>query len=434
MRNLERLLNIGKDYKIINYVEREENKKMIKVIYVESKKKKDKCPMCNEYTTSIHDKLKPIELKYLKIVEYDCKINIIKKRFICHRCNKKFTEKLDINNTGKNISNKLEQKVLKDLLNYNLAIKYIAKENNISEDSVRRILDNAMSKYPEHVINLPKVISFDEFKADTKYGKYAFILNDPIHKKALDILPSRKKESLLQYFTYCENRQSVEYVISDMYEPYLLVTKIMFPKAKYVVDRFHYTRYIMDALDKIRIRLQKSYGYNSKEYRMLKNKKNVSLLRKYSNDIDWYTYTDRYKNNHVVKILKYHLREELLNISAELNQGYILKELFLDLLNYSDYEHAEEEIRDWINVSKGSGLLEFEEAASTIENWLPYIVNSFIDKRFSNGYTEGLNNKIKVVKRVAFGYKNFDFFRLRLLYILNGKIRGNSKKDRNSKK
>ena len=167
---------------------------------------------------------------------------------------------------------------------------------------------------------------------------------------------------------------------------------------------------------------------------MLKNKKNVSLLRKYSNDIDWYTYTDRYKNNHIVKILKYDLREELLNINEELNQGYILKELFLDLLNYSDYEHAEEEIREWIMVCKDSGLLEFEEAASTIENWLPYIVNSFIDKRFSNGYTEGLNNKIKVVKRVAFGYKNFDFFRLRLLYILNGKIRGNSKKDRNSKK
>ena len=80
----------------------------------------------------------------------------------------------------------------------------------------------------------------------------------------------KKKEYLIQYFTYCNNRHSVEFVISDMYEPYLLVTQIMFPKAKYVVDRFHYTRYIMDALDKVRIRLQKEYGYNSKEYRMLK--------------------------------------------------------------------------------------------------------------------------------------------------------------------
>ena len=63
----------------------------------------------------------------------------------------------------------------------------------------------------------------------------------------------------------------------------------------------------------IRIRLQKEYGYNSKEYRMLKNKKNVILLRKYSNDINWWTYTKRYKNKYMIDILKYDLREELLN-------------------------------------------------------------------------------------------------------------------------
>ena len=185
-----------------------------------------------------------------------------------------------------------------------------------------------------------------------------------------------------------------------MYEPYLLVTQIMFPKAKYVVDRFHYTRYIMDGLDKIRIRLQKNYGYNSEEYRMLKNKKNVSLLRKYSNDVDWWTYIKRYKNKHMVDILKYDLREELLKISKDLYNGYVLKEFFLDLINYSDYEHAEEEIKEWIGVVKSYDIEEMTEAAKTIENWLPYIVNSFIDKRFLNGFTEGLNNKIKVVKRI----------------------------------
>ena len=78
-----------------------------------------------------------------------------------------------------------------------------------------------------------------------------------------------------------------------------------------------------------------------------------------------------------------------------------------------------------------SGIEEFIEVARTIENWLPYIVNSFIDKRLSNGYTEGLNNKIKVIKRVGFGYKNFEFFRLRLLYILNSK---NVKKVSSAKK
>ena len=433
MYEIEKLLKL-EQYKIIKIEEREEKRKMIKVIYVESKNKKEKCPFCGEYTKSIHDKLKPIELKYLKLLEQDVKINIIKKRFICHKCNKRFTESVNLNEKGKTITTSLEQKILKDLLNYNLSLKYIAEDNNVSAGTVRNILKNAMNNYPDHLKNLPKIISFDEFKADTEAGKYAFIINDPIHRKVLDILPSRKKEYLIQYFTYTENRHSVEFVISDMYEPYLLVQQIMFPKAKYVVDKFHYTRYIMDALDKIRIRLQKNYGYNSKEYRMLKNKKNVTLLRKYSNDVEWYTYTKRYRNGHMVDILKYDLREQLLKIDEELYKGYILKELFLDVLHTTTYEYAEVEIKEWISTVRNYGINEMITAAETIENWLPYIVNSFIDKRFSNGYTEGMNNKIKVIKRIGFGYRNFEFLRLRIMYILNGKLSGMSKKDRNQKK
>ena len=206
-----------------------------------------------------------------------------------------------------------------------------------------------MKDYPKNIINLPRVISFDEFKADTKEGKYAFVLNDPIHKETLDVLSNRKKEYLIQYFTYCENRHSVEYVISDMYEPYRIVTTIMFPKAKYVVDPFHYTRYIMDALDKVRIRLQDNYGYNSNEYRMLKNKKNVSLLRRYSNEIDWFTYTKRFKNNHLVDILNYDLRENILDIDEELKMSYQLKELFLDIKHHAIYENVKNQLINWID-------------------------------------------------------------------------------------
>ena len=416
------------NYKILKLEERSEKKRMVKIIYLESKNKKEKCPICNKYTSSIHSKLKPIELKYLKIVEQDTKINIIKKRFICYKCKKVFTENVDLNNKNKSLSNKLEQKILKDLLNYNLSIKFIAESNNVSSGTVRNILLNAMSEYPEHVINLPRVISFDEFKADTQYGKYAFIINDPIHKKALDILPSRKKEYLLQYFTYCENRYSVEYVVSDMYEPYLLVTQIMFPKAKYVVDRFHYITYIMDAIDNIRIRLQKEYGEKSAEYRLLKNKKNVSLLRKYGNEINWWVYTQRYKNGHMVDIIPIDILHELFNISDELKKGYYLKEEFLDIVNHATYEDVSEQLEKWISKCIVSNIFEFIEAAGTIARWKEYIVNSFIDKRYSNGYTEGINNKIKVIKRVGFGYKSFKLLRARILYIFNKTLSGGMKK------
>ena len=414
-------MGLDGSYKVIKVEERKEDKVIAKFIYVETISKKCKCPKCGKHTKSVHDRLKPITLKYVKAFEFITYIVLIKRRFICHGCKYKFAEQVTIQRENKNISNKVEQKVLKDLKQYNLSLKYIAEENNISDNTVRNILREHTKDYPKNIINLPRVISFDEFKADTREGKYAFVLNDPIHKETLDVLSNRKKEYLIQYFTYCENRHSVEYVISDMYEPYRIVTTIMFPKAKYVVDPFHYIRYIMDALDKVRIRLQDNYGYNSKEYKILKNKKNVSLLRRYSNEIDWFTYTKRFKNNHLVDVLKYDLRENILDIDEELKMSYQLKELFLDITHHATYENVKSQLINWIALVREQNIEEMSEAANTIENWLEYICNSFIDKRFSNGFTEGLNNKIKVIKRVGFGYKDFDFFRLRLLYILNNK-------------
>ena len=58
-----------------------------------------------------------------------------------------------------------------------------------------------MSNYPKYIINLPRVLSFDEFKADTDFGKYSFVLNDLIHRKCLDVLPERKKISIKLFYT-----------------------------------------------------------------------------------------------------------------------------------------------------------------------------------------------------------------------------------------
>lgn len=396
-------------------------------VELKSKKSKVRCPECNKFTSSIHSKLKPIRSKYLDSCGKQVNLIINKRRFHCYGCQKIFTEELSLNTKDGNISNKTKIQIRKDLLDYNMTIDKIAIKNHVSKFIVRKELEEATSLIPDYIKNLPRVISFDEFKADTKEGKYAFILNDPIHKKVLDILPSRKKERLIQYFTKTENRRSVEFIISDMYEPYLLVQQIMFPHAKYVVDKFHYIRYIMDAVDKIRIRLQKEYGERSKEYKLLKNKKNVGLLRKYGRDINWWVEVDRYRNGHMVKVLPGEVLSELLDISDELRRGYQLKELFFDIINHSVYEEAKVDIINWIDLCKESKIEEFLEASKTIKNWLPYIINSFIDKRYTNGFTEGTNNKIKVIKRNAFGYKNFEFFRKRILYIFNNKISGGNK-------
>ena len=408
MKEVKELLGLKRNkVKVIKVEEQIEQGEKIKVISLVGTVNKVKCPICLKYTSSIHDKLKPMTIKYNKIVDKKCYLILHKRRFICHRCNKRIVEDLGINLTNRSIANSLEIKVRKDLLKPNFNIKQIAKDNGISEDKVRCILLDVMHDYPSYIKTLPQVISIDEFAAHTSYGKYALIINDPIKKRTLDILPSRKKNYLMSYFTKVENRENVKYVIGDMYETYLIVTKVMFKNAKYIVDRFHFVRYIMDALDKVRKRLQEEYGYNSKEYKLLKNKKNVSLLRNRYVDINWYVYVKRYEQGRYVYKLPKNILNEILSISDELNRGYDLKELFLDIVDNSNYENAEVDLNIWIDLCKQSKISEFIEASKTIENWLPYIVNLFIDKRFSNAYTEGLNNKIKVIKRNAYGYKNF---------------------------
>ena len=430
MKEVQELLGLKRNkVKVIKVEEINELNEKVQIITLVGITKKVKCPICLKYTSSVHDKLRPIRIKYNKVVDRKCYLILFKRRFICHRCKKKIVEDLGINLSNRTISSSLEIKIRKDLLKPNFNIKQIAEENNVSQDKIRDILKDSMSDYPNHVKTLPQIISLDEFAAHTSYGKYALIINDPIKKKTLDILPSRKKDYLMSYFTKVENRSNVRYVIGDMYETYLIVTKAMFKNAKYIVDRFHFIRYIMDELDDIRIRLQDKYGYNSREYKLLKNKKNVSLLRKRYIDINWYVYVKRYEKGRYVYRLPKNILNEILAIDDELNRAYDLKELFLDIINNSTYENAGKDLLIWIDLCKESKIPEFIEASSTIENWLEYIVNSFIDKRFNNGYTEGLNNKIKVIKRNAYGYKNFDFLRLRLLYILNGKLSGRSKKN-----
>ena len=198
MKEIEKALKLTKAK--VEKVETKTHKgKEIKSIIIVGKIKKIRCPYCNRYTSSVHCLQKPTKSKYLKIFEKDCELVLIKRRFICHKCNKTFVEDLKVGEKKAKISNAVKVKIRKDLLNYNLSTKYIAESNNVSAYTVRKQLIQATNNYGR-LRTLPEVISFDEFKADTKEGKYAFVVNDPIRKKTLDILPTRKKYELEQYF------------------------------------------------------------------------------------------------------------------------------------------------------------------------------------------------------------------------------------------
>lgn len=108
----------------------------------------------------------------------------------------------------------------------------------------------------------------------------------------------------------------------------------------------------------------------------------------------------------------------MMYISDELRVAYYLKESFYKVLDAPNRAAAKQLMSEWILSAQNSGIPEYLACSNTLVNWQKGILNSF-DVPYSNGFTEGCNNKIKVLKRNAYGYRNFERFRKRILHMFS---------------
>jgi len=108
--------------------------------------------------------------------------------------------------------------------------------------------------------------------------------------------------------------------------------------------------------------------------------------------------------------------EVMLSLSPKLGDAYLLKERFLEFLAAEDVSEAKKRLSFWFALADSCNLQEFYTCRETIVEWLTPILNSF-KTPYTNGFTEGCNNKIKVLKRNAYGYRNYYRFRSRILYM-----------------
>lgn len=169
----------------------------------------------------------------------------------------------------------------------------------------------------------------------------------------------------------------------------------LFPDAKIITDRYHYVRQVYWAMDNVRKRVQKAFIKDKRIY----FKHSKKLLFK-----DYDKLTDENKQALII----------MLSQSEELHKAWRLKEDFKYFRKADTEQEAERELHTWILEAEESGLKEFKAATTAFHNWGRQIINSVICK-YSNGITEGFNNKIKVLKRNAYGFRNFDNFRKRIM-------------------
>ena len=178
-----------------------------------------------------------------------------------------------------------------------------------------------------------------------------------------------------------------------------VVSDTWFANATQLVDKYHWIRQVIWAFERIRKDEQKKLSPELRKY----FKRSRSLLIKRFNYL-----TEDEKQQ--VNVMLYY--------SVNISRAHWYKEAFLNALDYEDPDKAKAALTEWIHYAENCGLVPLEKCAITIRNWYSGIMNSLYSP-FTNGFTEGCNNKIKVLKRNAYGYKNFKRFRNRILHIFS---------------
>lgn len=388
--NTKELLNL-QDI-IVNKIEQEETKIYI---YLELERKEQTCPCCCSHTNKIHD-YRLQKINDIPILGKRAYLMLRKRRYVCPHCGKRFYEENTFLPRYYRMTNRMTLWIIEQLKHHK-SFKEVAVESGVSQYSVTRRFD--MLSFKNKV--LPEVLSIDEFKGNTGNNKYQVILTDPINHKVIDILPKRTKAYLISYFSqYSKSeRNKVKYFVCDMYKPYKEVKETYFKKAVLITDKYHWIRQAIWALENVRKRVQKKLG---KEKRIYFKHSRYLLTRPYC------TLTDEQKQELLV----------MLDISADLSTAYYLKEQIYDVLLCSDKKTARKELNFWIRDAKESGIEEFKSAITAFTNWKDSIIAS-CGQPITSAFTEGCNNKIKVLKRNAYGYRNFERFRKRILFMFS---------------
>lgn len=175
-----------------------------KHIYLRMEKRIHHCPRCGTSTSKVHDYRWQV-IKDIPAYGLYTKIHLRKRRHVCPCCQKKFAESVQFLPKYQRTTNRLWAYAL-HALSMEGSMKHIARQLNLSQTTVSRILDTAT--YSLHA--LPKVLSIDEFRGNSGGEKFQCILTDSQKKKVLDILPSRKAEHLYAYFSSFPERRQVK--------------------------------------------------------------------------------------------------------------------------------------------------------------------------------------------------------------------------------
>lgn len=290
----------------------------------------------------------------------------------------------------------------------------IAKELGISDWTVRRIIFNLDQFFKPNYHWLPRHIAFDDFKS----GRFApsgmsMILMNIENHRTIDIILSRRNRYLRNYFLRYDRaaRLAVRTVTVDLYTPYRHLIHELFPHAIIIADHFHVVAQAYRALNKIRVKAMNQADNGSHQWRALKHFWKLILtpagLLKYDN------YWSR-RNFGYTQLTDVEVIQRLLAFNDDLKQAYRYYQDLILAINH----RSKDELNHLLAIKWTQLPQSLQKVQRTLRRHRKEIITSFKYGDYTNGPVEGINNKIKVIKRTAYGFRNFFNFRARILLAL----------------
>jgi transposase len=400
------------------------------ILHVKRNNEVHECIICHSKNIVIKD-YRERTIRHHSILGINCIIKYHQRRCLCKDCGKVFPEQNKFVSPRQQISNLVVAGVLKECKEQ-VSFRTVAKRLNISSTTV---IDVFLKHVSVNRLPLPETIGIDEFRGTTGISKYCFIMVNPLNGDIIEILKSRRQDVVEDFIKRIpkEERYGVKYIIMDLWEPYKTIFRFWFPKAKIIADKFHYTRLISDKFNSIRIRLMNSIKNGletTKDYEIRQKKEtDYYYLKKYWKIL--MAFEDKLENKKFFSyklrksILTYDVLDRCLNLDDKLEEAYHLRSKILRIFENSTFENIDANMNAWIKEVDDSFIREYDSVVNTYLKWKQEIINSFIinpvtGKRMTNGAVEGTNNFCKVIKRISYGYKNFELLRAKILYSSKG--------------
>lgn len=368
------------------------------IIEIQANSKYCTCPRCGRASHSIHQNhwrnIKDLPWSNRQVI-----LRINRRQFRCKNCQKPFSEKLDFVDKQRGYTKRFAIEIVKQVLDSN--IRSVAEKNDLSESEVQSMLEYLESEIRIDLSEI-KRLGMDEIALVKGQGNYLGVLVDLDSRKPIDIVESRRKlemEKALQGMGDVVLEQ-IEEVSIDLWKPYKSLVGELMPNADVTVDRFHVMKQVNDELDAAR-KQEKKQALSLKN-QLEKDRILAGLLKsKYS----------LLKNEDSLTAQQREKLKSVQDVSPTLSKMHALKEEFRDIFDRADsWGDGVIKLLDWMYDAS----LYFTKTIRTISRWFGDIVGYF-EQKTTSGTVEGINNKLKLIKRLGYGFRNFANFRLRCL-------------------